>query len=105
MRNGIRRLLETGGYVTELFDAAEAFLASGAASRAQCLVLDIRLPGLSGPELHEHLLATGKTMPTVFITAHEDARTRRLVSKGMDLLIKPFLGEALLQAVARSIAR
>jgi FixJ family two-component response regulator len=105
MRQAIRRFLETEGFVTEVFDTAEAFLASGAASRAQCLVLDIRLPGLSGIELHDHLLSIGNTVPTVFITAHEDARTLGLASKGTDCLIKPFLGEALLAAVTRSIAQ
>ena len=91
--------------MTEVFDTAEAFLASGAVSRAQCLVLDIRLPGLSGIELYEQLRAVGKSMPTVFITAHDDARTRRLASQGTVCLIKPFLGEALLEAVTTSIAR
>ena len=105
MRQAIQRVLDTEGFVTEVFDTAEAFLASGAASRAQCLVLDIRLPGLSGIELYEHLLAAGKTMPTVFITAHDDARTRRLASQRAACLIKPFSGEALLEAVTTSIAR
>ena len=105
MRQAIQRVLDTEGFVTEMFDTAEAFLESGAASRAQCLVLDIRLPGLSGIELHERLLSAGKTIPTVFITARADAQARRLASEGADCLIKPFLGEALLEAVTRSIAR
>jgi len=105
MRQAIQRVLDTEGFVTEVFDTAEAFLASGAASRAQCLVLDIRLPGLSGIELYEHLHAVGKIVPTVFITAHDDARTRRLASRGTACLIKPFLGEALVEAVPTSIAK
>jgi len=103
MRNAIRRVLETEGFVTELFDSAEAFLASGA-SHAHCLVLDIRLPGMSGIELHQHLLSAGNTIPTVFITAHDDGRLRRIATKGTNCcLTKPFLGETLIQAVRRSI--
>ena len=105
MRQAIQRVLDTEGFVTELFGTAEAFLESGALSRAQCLVLDIRLPGLSGVELYEHLLSIGKAVPTVFITAHEGAQTRRIAATGTDCLVKPFLGEALLEAVTRSIAR
>jgi FixJ family two-component response regulator len=76
MRQAIRRVLETEGFVTEVFETAEAFLASGAVSRTQCLVLDIRLPGLSGIDLHQHLLSKGSAMPTVFVTAREDACVR-----------------------------
>jgi len=104
MRNAMRRVLEAEGYVTELFDSAEAFLASGAGSRAHCLVLDIRLPGMSGIDLHQHLLSTGEIVPTVFITAHDDGRLRRIATTGTNCcLTKPFLGETLIQAVQRSI--
>jgi len=105
MRKAMRRVLEMEGFATEGFDAAEEFLTSGCVSRAHCLVLDLHLPGMSGIELHEHLREAGNAMPTVFVTAHEDARTRRLVADGANCLIKPFPGEALLQAVSRSIAR
>ena len=106
MRQAIRRVLETEGFMTAAFDSAEAFLASDALSRARCLVLDIRLPGISGLDLHEHLLATEYAVPTVFITAHEDTRVRRLLKNGTYCcLFKPFLGETLIQAVTRAIAR
>ena len=106
MRQAIRRVLETEGFMTAVFESAEAFLASDALSRAQCLVMDIRLPGISGLDLHEHLLATKSAVPTVFITAHEDARVRRLLKKGTyRCLFKPFLGETLIQAVTRVIAK
>jgi FixJ family two-component response regulator len=105
MRQAVRRVLEAEGFLTELFETAEAFLASGAASRARCLVLDIRLPGMSGIDLYQHLLSTGNETPTVFVTAHEDARLRRVVLNGTDsYLLKPFLGEILIQAVTRAIA-
>lgn len=103
MRNAIRRVLETEGFATELFESAEVFLASSAASRVHCLVLDIGLPGMSGIDLHQHLQSTGDTIPTVFITAHEDGRLRRIATRGNCCLTKPFLGETLIEAVKRSI--
>jgi FixJ family two-component response regulator len=96
MRQAMRRVLETAGFVTEVFSTAEAFVASGAASRAACLVLDIHLPGMSGYELHGRLRAAGHCLPTVFVTGHATNGTR-------DCLIKPFPAETLLQAVRQSI--
>jgi FixJ family two-component response regulator len=96
MRQAMRRVLETAGFATEGFSTAEAFVASGAASRAACLVVDIHLPGMSGFELHERLRATGRCLPTVFVTGH--------ATNGMhNCLIKPFPAETLLQAVRQSI--
>lgn len=105
MRLAIGRVLETEGFVSEAFASAEAFLASGAQARADCLVLDVHLPGMSGLELHEQLAAAGSAPPTVFITAHDDIHVRRRVLRRAEcLLTKPFLGETLLQAVAQSVA-
>ena len=92
----MRRVLETEGFVTEVFGTAEDFLAAGAASRAQCLVLDIGLPGMSGIELHRRLQSAGQAIPTVFVTAHDTTGTERC-------LTKPFPAEVLVQAVTQSI--
>lgn len=92
----MRRVLETEGFVTEVFSTAEAFLAAGSASRAQCLVLDIHLPGMSGLELQRHLLATGRALPAVFVTGRPGEATNRV-------LLKPFPAEALIRAVYQSI--
>ena len=105
MRQAIRRVLEIEGFQTELYASAEAFLDAGAASRVQCLVLDIRLPGMSGIELHERLLSANCSVPTIFITAHADLYARRLAERGMECLAKPFLGEALIDKVTRAITR
>jgi FixJ family two-component response regulator len=96
MRQAMRRVLETEGFVTETFSTAEAFLAADAASRAQCLVLDIHLPGMSGTELHKRLQAMGRAVPTVFVTA-------RPIKETPDCLVKPFPAETLIQAVSKSI--
>jgi FixJ family two-component response regulator len=103
MRQAIRRVLEAGGFVTEVFNDAEALLASGAAARAECLVLDIHLGGMSGIELHERLRSEGREIPTVFVTAHEDWGRRGLLLTGADTcLVKPFPAEMLIQAVTRT---
>ena len=105
MLRAMRRVLETEGFITEGFGTAEAFLVSGAAARVQCLVLDIRLPGISGIELHRHLASIGNAVPAVFVTAHDDPYVRRMLVKRREyFLLKPFLGETLVQAVSKSIA-
>jgi FixJ family two-component response regulator len=106
MRNALRRVLETEGFVTEVFGTAEACLANDAAARAGCMVLDIQLPGMSGIDLRRHLLLAGRSIPTVFVTAYEDVRMRDLLVKATDCcLVKPFAADALIHAVHRSIAR
>ena len=100
MRQAMRRVLETEGFVTEVFSNAEDFLATDAASRARCLVLDIRLPGMSGIDLYRHL-STRHAIPTVFVTARDELRAS--VVKGVDCLLKPFAAQTLVQAVSRCI--
>jgi DNA-binding response OmpR family regulator len=79
-----------------------AFTAVAVASRARCLVLDIRLPGMTGVDLYRQLRSSGNALPTIFITAHDDARMRGLLLGKADRLIaKPFLSETLIEAVKR----
>jgi FixJ family two-component response regulator len=105
MRLAIRRLLSSEGYLAEVFASAESFLASGGAARARCLVLDIRLPGMSGVELFRLLRAQGNDTPTIFISAHDSTSLRDVALGARDCrLAKPFPGEALIEAVARSLA-
>jgi FixJ family two-component response regulator len=106
MRRAIGRVLESEGLVAEAFPSAEAFLASGAEARGTCLVLDVALPGMSGIDLYRHLRSVGNTIPTIFITAHDEIRLRGLGLRGKDCyLVKPFSGEALIEAVMRFSAR
>src|SRR5262245_49491981 len=97
MRQAMRRVLETEGYVTEVFGTAEDFLASGAAARAQCLVLDVHLPGISGTELHTRLRAMGRWIPTIFVSAHG------AIPGTSSCLVKPFPAEKLIEAVHQSL--
>jgi FixJ family two-component response regulator len=103
VRLALQRVLETAGFTAETFDSAEALLAADAASRAQCLVLDIHLPGMSGVVLARHLASMGMNVPVVFITASEHQRQR--VDGAADCLVKPFPAEALVASVARALAR
>ena len=107
LRRALRRLLRTGGFVVEVFSSAEAFLCSEHRARADCLVLDVRLQGMSGVELQEHLLAGGSAIPVVFMTAHDDASTRERATQAgaVEYLRKPFDGESLMGAINRAIGR
>src|SRR5918993_1427314 len=98
-------LLQQVGFDVHAFASAEAFLASDAAEATSCLVLDVGLPGMSGPELQQELLRRGKTIPIVFITAQGDASLGpRLLSRGaVAYLLKPFSDDALLEAVKTAV--
>ena len=103
----LRRLLRAGGFSVEVFASAEAFLESGHRERADCLVLDVRLDGMSGVELLERLVAAGSKVPVVFMTGHDDplSRERARRAGAVGYLRKPFDDESLIGAVNRAIAR
>lgn len=106
MRLAVERLLLAGGYPVSRFPSAEALLRSDALGAAGCLILDIRLPGLSGLQLRHRLADEGRNVPTIFMTAHDDPRTREraLASGPVAFLVKPFEGRRLLEAVARALS-
>ncbi len=108
MRQAIERILRLGGFTTVLFASAEAALETNAAGSADCLVLDIRLPGMSWFELYRRLALAGKETPVIFITARDEPAVReeaeRLGGAG-SFLLKPFSGGVLLVAVARVLGR
>jgi FixJ family two-component response regulator len=91
----------------ELFASAEEFLRSGRLPGTGCLILDVRMPGMSGLDLQEQLIASDTPIPIIFITAHRDEATRaRALERGaVDFLRKPFNDEALLDAIARATRR
>jgi FixJ family two-component response regulator len=90
-------LLRELGFVTEAFSSAESFLASDVIAETSCLILDVAMPGMSGPELQEELIRRREHIPIVFITAAADDSVRsHLVAQGaVDCLFKP-LGKATL---------
>ena len=88
------------------FDA-EAFLASDVVGETGCLLLDIAMPGMSGPDLQDELMRRRQAIPIVFITAHGDSTVRpRLLARGaVDCLLKPFSETALLDAIGAAFRR
>ncbi len=105
LRRAVERLLLAGGHRVSSFPSAEALLESEARSSAGCLILDVRLPGLSGFELRERLARQGAHPPVIYVTAHDDPSAReRAAREGAALFIKPVDGRLLLDAVARALS-
>jgi FixJ family two-component response regulator len=107
LRRALLRLLRGVGFAVEAFGTAEDFLAAEHTLSPDCLVLDIHLGTLSGFDLHDRLRAAGLSIPTVFITGHDDAvtreRARRLGAAGY--VRKPFEEAALVEAIENALAR
>jgi len=105
VRESLPDLLDQFGFAVQTFSSAEAFLASEAANHTNCLILDVGLPGMSGPELQQELIRRGQAIPIVFITAQGDQSLRpRLVARGaVACLFKPFSDTALLEAVETAL--
>lgn len=105
VRESLPDLLRQFGFEVEAFASAEAFLASDAVSETSCLLLDIAMIGMSGPDLQQELKRRRQTIPIVFITANEDGTVRpRMLARGaVDCLIKPFSEAALLTAVTTAL--
>src|ERR1700744_61274 len=83
VRESLPDLLRSFGFEVEPFSSAEAFLASGGPDRTGCLVLDVAMPGMSGPELQQELSRLGRDIPIVFITSHaDDAVKPRVLERG-----------------------
>ncbi|CDM62633.1 MULTISPECIES: response regulator [Rhizobium] len=101
VRESLPDLLKSFGYDVDAFASAEMFLRSTRLRDTRCLVLDIAMPGMTGPELQHELAASGKSIPIVFITGVEDeaARVRLMQQGAVDCLFKPFSDDALHQAV------
>lgn len=106
VREALPDLLREFGFDTIAFDAAEAFLSSDALDRIACLILDIAMPGMTGPELQQELVNRGLRIPVIFITAHADANVRAgLLQKGaVECLFKPFGDQDLRAALDRALA-
>ena len=97
------RLLGAAGFCVAPFASAEEFLASDSAGAMSCLVLDVHLGGMSGFDLQQRLMDVGSPIPTVFITAHDDAITRERARSGVAYLRTPFRADALLGAIRQAL--
>ena len=105
VRESLPDLLCELGFDTCVFSSAEQFLASGRMKDTGCLILDVNMPGISGPDLQQHLALGAQKLPIVFITAKRDERMRsQLLERGAaECLFKPFSDTALLQALQMAL--
>jgi FixJ family two-component response regulator len=105
MRSALQGLLKAVGLPARAFASAEEFLKSGQQQQTACLIADIRMPGMSGLELQARLNAEHCRIPTIFITAHGDAKMRMqaLRAGAVEFLAKPFDHEALLESVRAAL--
>jgi FixJ family two-component response regulator len=107
LREAISSLIRSVGIPVEEFASAQEFLSSNRPDLPSCLVLDVRLPGLSGLDLQRELRASGESIPTIFITGHGDIpmSVRAMKAGAMEFLPKPFRDQDLLDAVRLGLER
>jgi FixJ family two-component response regulator len=105
-RRGVTRLLSAAGLVVESYPSARAFLDSGRSMGPGCIVLDVKMPDMTGPELQEELATAENCMPIIFLSAHGDVPTTAGTMKrgAVDFLTKPVDGPDLLKAIRTSLA-
>ena len=104
VRRGLERLLRTAGHRVESFASAREFLERPEHDGPRCLVLDVRMPGQSGLDLHDRLVASGRDIPVIFITGHADVpmAVRAMKAGAVDFLSKPFDDSELLGAARQA---
>ena len=107
VRQGLERLLRAVGWKVETFASAQEFLACRKENIPSCLVLDVRLPGLSGLDLQKRIMEANREIPIVFITGHKDVPTsvQAMKAGAVEFLIKPFSERDLLGAIEQAIKR
>jgi FixJ family two-component response regulator len=105
VREAVRGLMKSLGYSAQAFASADEFLNSRQVPRTSCLIADVQMPGMTGLELYRHLVASGKTIPTILITAYPDdgARERALAAGVVGYLSKPFDENDLLACIRSSL--
>ncbi len=105
VRDALDSLVRSAGYYCAVFPSAEAFLNSGSLDATDCMVLDVRMPGLSGLDLQRKIRAMNYGTPIIFVTGHADdeARARALRDGARAVLSKPFSEDALLGAIRSAL--
>ena len=105
IRHTTKDFLESAGFFVATFASAETFLQAGDFDRVACVIADIRMPGMSGIELHERLRASGQAIPTILMTAYADERVRvqAVKARAICCLAKPFAAEELLQWLRKAL--
>jgi len=105
IRDSLPDLIKEFGFAARAFSSAEEFLASGAVAESSGLILDIAMPGMSGPELHQELKRRGEKIPVIFITGQKDeaVRARAFAQGAAGFLLKPFSDADLLAAITSAL--
>ena len=105
IRDTTKDLLESAGFSAAAFAHATSMLKSRRLNQVSCLIADMRMPEMTGLELHQHLVASNRAIPTILMTAYPDERTRALAIKAgvVCYLIKPFAADELLTCVRRAL--
>jgi FixJ family two-component response regulator len=106
VRESVADLIESVGHCVTFFRSAEEFLDSAEINMVACMIVDVRLPGISGLQLFSQMRANRRSIPTVFITAHADAKVRMqaMEAGSIAFLYKPFQADILLDAVRAALA-
>lgn len=105
LRESLEGLLKSLGYETTVFSSAESFLESELPADIACLIIDVHMPGMSGPGLQRELISRGLNIPIIFITAQgdKDMVARIMASGAVDCLLKPFSLASLMKAISRAL--
>ena len=105
VRRALKRLMQSAGFKVDTFGSAREFLNTGGANRPGIMVVDVRMPEMTGLELQKQLARSGAETPVIFISAHEDPRAVELALKtgAVAFLYKPFDDEDLLAAIDRAL--
>jgi FixJ family two-component response regulator len=106
IRESLDSLLKSLGYETAVFSSAESFLSSGSLAQTDCLILDVRMPGMSGPELQRELINRNQKIPILFITSRgaENVTVRVLTDGAVGCLLKHFSEDSLLKAINQALS-
>ncbi|MEI9999430.1 MAG: response regulator [Verrucomicrobiota bacterium] len=106
VRESLQGLLRSLGYPVRVFVSGEDFLAANGLDETRCLILDVRMPGMTGLELQRRLRASGAAVPIIFITAHgeEETKNQALGGGAVAFLVKPFAEDAVLSSLNLALA-
>lgn len=107
VRESLARLIRSVGFGVQVFGSAEEFLSAGQGTEPDCVILDIRMPGMNGLELQRVLSSSERDLPVIFITAHasdDEVRARALRAGAVDYLLKPLKEEEVLKAIDAALS-
>jgi Response regulator len=107
VREALASLMNSLGYEAVSYSSAVEFMASAERGRTACIITDVNMPGMTGPQLHQRLVASGDRIPTIFVTAYPDEAARKNAAQaGVDCyLTKPFREDDLLECVRSALKR